>query len=143
MTWFELDELVEFGKNKEAKIKTTNSDSDSDSNVIAYYVQPSAVSTFATKRPKANSPLQDRNYTSDNLSAFTQATQGTMETRIKEIETKIEDFTTNITMLLEKSETKRRIQEDLQLRKNQEKMNQIQEALNQMIKISIQKKYIR
>ena len=57
-----------------------------------------------------------------------------------EIETQIEDFTPNITTLLEKSETKRQIQADLQSRKNQEKMNQLQKALNQMIKISIQKK---
>ena len=91
------------------------------------------------QKNKNKRPLQDRNYTSDNISAFTQATQGTMETRIGEIETQIEDFTTNIITLLENSETKRKIQADLQSKKNQEKMNQLQEALNQMIKISIQK----
>ena len=89
MTWFKLDELVEFGKNEVAKRSTTNSESHSEIDEIWEFVQGSELSTFVTKNPKADSPLQDRNYTSDDISAFTQATQGTQgtyETRKEEIE---------------------------------------------------------
>ena len=50
---------------------------------------------FCYKKTKAKSPLRDRNYTSDDISVFTQATQGTQgthETRIGEIETKVDQY---------------------------------------------------
>ena len=137
MAWLEFDESADFRKNKEAKRETTNSESDSDSgsNVLVYYVQPSAVSTFTTKKINARNYITVKG--SDEASAFTQSTQDTIETRIVKIETQIEDLATSLTMLLKNSETKQQLQADLQSRNNQEKMNQLQEALNQMIKIFI------
>ena len=77
------------------KRNTTNSESDSKSEELQEFSQGSEVTTFATTKTKANSPVQDRNYTNNDISAFTQATQGTQEayeTRIVEIETQIDKF---------------------------------------------------
>ena len=125
MTWLEFDESAEFGKNEEAKAETTQSESDSDeSNGMKDYAVASAVSTFATKvtSKKAKTKNFTNVDTSDDVSAFTQVTQGTMETRMVEIESQIVDFTAGIKTLIEQNKTKRQIQVDEdKLQANQEK----------------------
>ena len=69
-----------------------NSESDSGSNVLVNYVQQSTVTTFTTKIIKARNNIIVKE--SDEVSVFTQATQGTIDTRMKKMETQIEDFTT-------------------------------------------------
>ena len=85
MTWLEFDESAGFGKNEEAKAETILSESDSEeSNGLIDYGVASAVSTFATKVTSKKTKTKNFNNvdTSDDVSAFTQITQGTMETRI-------------------------------------------------------------
>ena len=57
-----------------------NSESDTESEELQDFAHRSEVYTFASRKPKANSPLHHRNPVCDEISAFTQATQGTKKT---------------------------------------------------------------
>ena len=68
------------------KSETLNSKSNSKSEeVILNFVQENEVSNFATKKTKARSSNIAEG--SDDVSTFTQATQGTYETRMVKFET--------------------------------------------------------
>ena len=126
MTWFEPNELAEFGENDMAKRNTMNSESDSKSEVLHNFVQRSEVSTFATKESKAKIPNNIEG--SNDISVFTQVTQGTQrvyEIRIVKIKTQIDKFKGDIKSHLKESETQRQIQADIQTQKNQENINQL------------------
>ena len=93
-------------------------------------------STFATKKTKARSSnIVER---SDDVYTFTQATQGTYETRMVEFRKKIDEFRVDITSHIKKSEIQQQILASIQAQKKQNNMKQLQKTMSQMIQISLQ-----
>ncbi len=114
MAWMEFDESAEFGKNGSNNINITSSESDSDDSqdeeeyAMADNIADE-VSTFQTKATKKK-PTKKKVTNldpSDDISAFTNTTEDTMETQIVNIETKFERLSTNLETLIEKSDIKR------------------------------------
>ena len=81
---------------------------------------------------------------SDDVLAFTNTTEGTMETRIVNIKSKFENITTDIETLIKQSDIKRQHQAEEELNKyqtcidqeaknNQEIMHQLQESMNKIL----------
>ena len=98
------------------------------------------ISTFASRKPKANSPLRDRNSACNEISAFTQATHGaqkTYESRMVKIDTQIDKFKTYIELHLKKSKTQRQLQADIQTKKSQDSIDQLQNTMKHLIQISL------
>ena len=91
MSWFEIDESVEFGKNIVAKRKAIDSESDSESEEVDFnIVQGSELSTFVSSKIKARSSNTAEG--NDDISAFMQMTQNTYENRIVKMEAQLDDF---------------------------------------------------
>ena len=101
----------------------------------------------------SNNTLQKKKVTnldaSDDISAFTNTTEDTMETRIVNIETKFENLSTNLETLIEKSDIKRQQQVDDEMNKyqtkidqeaknNRDTINQIQNSLKLFLQQSLQ-----
>ena len=101
----------------------------------------------------SNNTLQKKKVTnldaSDDISAFTNTTKDTMETRIVNIETKFENLPTNLETLIEKSDIKRQQQVDDEMNKyqtkidqeaknNRDTINQIQNSLKLFLQQSLQ-----
>ena len=80
----------------------------------------------------------------DDVSVFTNTTQATIETRIIKIESKFQNLTTDIKILIKQTDIKRQHQSDEELNKyqthidqeaknNQETTHQLQESMNKIL----------